>query len=106
MDFNHLPTEAELENLANSLFPDFDAQACEQGIDALIRNGDTAVIDRAAAKSERYSGGYSEYEKLANDLTFGVGAEVPGSEYTAEAVNYAHQAEDYSPVDENAYIAP
>ncbi len=103
---NTLPTEAELETLANSLFPDFDAEACEQGIDALIENGDTAVIDRALSKAAQQFGGYGDYEKLANDLTYGTGAETPESGYAAKAFSYGRQAENYSPVNENAFAAP
>ena len=106
MNYNQLPTETELENLANSLFPDFDAQACEQGIDALIKNGDTAVIDRAVNRASGYFGGYGDYEKLADDLTFGTGAETPESDYAAQSFGYFKQAENYSPVNENAYTAP
>ena len=45
-----IPTEAELENLANSLFTDFDPKRCAKGIDAWLSTGDTSVIGDAAAK--------------------------------------------------------
>ena len=38
-----IPSESELESLANSLFPDFDAARCAGGIEALVTSGDTSV---------------------------------------------------------------
>lgn len=98
-----IPNENELEQLANSLFPDFDATRCAGGIDSLVTKGDPSVIYDAAAKAESYSGYlgsaggyeqqaesyasyaqladgfgngyYSDYEALANELTNGYSAE-------------------------------
>ena len=73
-----IPGEAELEQFANSLFPDFDAAHCADGTESLLTSGDTSVISEAAAKSEAsagsFSGGYyAEYENLANELMNGAG---------------------------------
>ena len=94
-----VPNEQELEALANSLFPDFDAERCAGGIEKLAVSGDPSVIYDAAAKAENYTGYlgsaggyeqqaenyagyaqladgfgggyYSDYEALANELTNG-----------------------------------
>ena len=98
-----IPNENELEALANSLFPDFDAERCAGGIEKLATTGDPSVIYDSAAKAESYSGYlgsaggyeqqaesyasyaqladgfgngyYSDYEALANELTNGYSAE-------------------------------
>ena len=72
-----IPGEAELEQLANSLFPDFDPQRCADGIEKLAATGDTSVIYEAAAKAESlFGGGYcTEYEALAEELMNGAAAE-------------------------------
>jgi cysteine desulfurase/selenocysteine lyase len=49
-----LPTESELELLANSLFSDFDSERCAEGIADLAVNGNTNVIYDAFAKAEKY----------------------------------------------------
>lgn len=51
---NGLPSERELEALANGLFPEYNAAECGDGITGLITEGDTSVIGRAAKKSENY----------------------------------------------------
>ena len=66
-----VPSAEEIENLANSLFPDFDAQRCAQGINELVVNGDTSVINDAAAKAESYIGGYTDFESIAQELNYG-----------------------------------
>ncbi len=67
-----IPDAEELENLANSLFPDFDAQKCADGIENLALNGDTGVINNAVSKAENYFGGYSDFEKIAQELNYSV----------------------------------
>ena len=65
-----IPSESELENLANAYFPDFDAQRCAGGIENLALSGDTSVINDAFSKVNSYAGSYgniSEYEQIAND---------------------------------------
>jgi cysteine desulfurase/selenocysteine lyase len=83
-----VPTAQQLETLANSLFPDFDAQVCAEGIEKLAVNGDTTVIGQAYEKAEKYFGGYSDYERIAQELNYG------GS----EAASAAPQGGGYSPV--------
>lgn len=80
---NGIPSEHDLEQLANSLFPDFDAQHCAEGIGKLVTAGDTSVVSEALRKAESYAGSYGgyeipaeifaggfypEYENLANEL--------------------------------------
>lgn len=66
-----VPTAEELEILANSLFPDFDAQRCADGIEKLAVNGDTSVINHAVSKAENYLGGYPDFERIAQELNYG-----------------------------------
>ncbi|MBR5090516.1 MAG: hypothetical protein IK093_13890, partial [Ruminiclostridium sp.] len=101
--YSSVPTEQQLEQLANSLFPDFEADRCAGGIEKLATTGDPSVIYDAATKAESYSGYfgsaggyeqqaesyagyaqladgfgggyYSDYEALANELTNGYSAE-------------------------------
>ena len=99
-----IPTESELENFANSLFPDLDPERCASGIEALATNGDPSVVYEAAAKAETYGGGvnyfttaeqaangfggFSELERIANEYNLGGFAD------------YSHVADEYgaSPV--------
>ena len=48
---NRLPSEGELEVLANGLFHECNPAECADGIEKLITQGDTSVIDRAAQKA-------------------------------------------------------
>ena len=94
-----IPSEFELESLANSLFPDFDPQRCAGGIENLAVSGDTSVINDAVAKSNAYAGGtnyissaeqgfggnISEYEQVANSYNSGYGSI---SEYAKVADDY------------------
>ena len=69
-----LPGAAELEALANSMFPDLDAARCAEGTERLVTQGDPQVLADAYQKAEAYAGGlggYSDYEKIAEELTFG-----------------------------------
>lgn len=71
---NGLPGAAELEALANSMFPDLDAERCSEGIDRLVTQGDPQVIADAYQKAATYFGGDalgSEFEQIAQELTFG-----------------------------------
>ena len=52
-----IPSESELENLANSLFPDFDPTRCAKGIEGLATSGDSSVINDAFNKAASYGGG-------------------------------------------------
>ena len=86
-----VPNEAELEQLANSLFPDFDAAHCADGIERLVSTGDTSVISEAAQKAENYAGSYNSYEQLAASF---VGGFYPEYENLAnELMNEAEAAE-------------
>lgn len=51
---DRLPSEGELEALANGLFPEYNTAECADGIEKLVTQGDTSVIDRAAQKAESF----------------------------------------------------
>ena len=116
-----IPSEFELENLANSLFPDFDTERCAKGIEGLVTSGDTSVVNDAFNKASSYGGGtnyassaeqafsgygsISEFEQIANEYN-GFGSV---SEYEAIADEYGASpaigaAQQYSTYD--AYTAP
>ena len=112
-----IPSESELESLANSLFPDFDAERCAGGIENLAVSGDTSVIYDAAAKAAAFGGGtnyassaeqavsgygsISEFERIANEYN-GYGS-VP--EYEQAAGSYGSAAsQQYNTAD--VYTAP
>ena len=109
---NGIPSEHDLEQLANSLFPDFDGQApagygfdpqhCAEGIESLVTTGDTSVISEALQKAENYAGSYGDYEQLANSF---VGGLYPEYENLAnELMNEAAAAETASaPAQVNGY---
>jgi cysteine desulfurases, SufS subfamily len=117
-----IPSESELENLANSLFPDFDTERCAGGIAALATSGDTSVINDAFNKAASYGGGtnyassaeqaftgygsVSEFEQIANEYNGGYGNV---SEYEQAADSYGASpvvgaAQQYSAFD--TYTAP
>ena len=117
-----IPSESELENLANSLFPDFDAERCAGGIAALATSGDTSVINDAVNKAASFGGGtnyassaeqafsgyssISEFEQIANEYNGGYGNV---SEYEQAADGYGASpivgaAQQYSTYD--TYTAP
>ncbi|MBQ8296957.1 MAG: cysteine desulfurase [Ruminococcus sp.] len=97
-----VPSEAEIEALANSLFPDFDAERCAGGIADLAATGDTTVINDAASKAENYLGGYSDFERIAEELNYG-STESSISAPSAQQNGYSpvvlseDQAQNYSP---------
>lgn len=71
-----LPSELELETLANQLFSDIDAslfepEVCADGIEKLAVSGDTGVIDTAANKATRVFGGQlgvQDFENILGEL--------------------------------------
>lgn len=68
-----LPSELELTELANQLFPDIDGslfqpEACADGIERLVTTGDTSVVDTAAGKATRVFGGQLGAEDFENIL--------------------------------------
>lgn len=105
-----LPTEAQLEALANSMFTDFDADRCESELEAAALNGDPSVLYDAAAKAEKYAGSYggyySGYERLAEEYGFeyeklaegyaDAATQAPAAGYSP-AVMSEQQAKDYIP---------
>ena len=71
-----LPSENELESLANGLFTDvdgslFEPDVCADGIEKLVTTGNTEVFDTAAQKAERVFGGQlkaQDYENIIGEL--------------------------------------
>ena len=68
-----LPSELELESLANQLFSDidgslFEPEVCADGIEKLVSSGDTGVFDTAANKATRVFGGQLGVENFENIL--------------------------------------
>ena len=62
---DRLPSESELEALANGLFPKYNTAECADGINKLVTEGDTSVIDRAAKKAESFTAPFqSEINRL------------------------------------------
>lgn len=91
--YSGLPSESELETLANKLFTDIDGSLfqpdiCADGIQKLVTTGDTEIINTAANKAAAFGGtlGISDYEnilgELGKELNFdslsGVNSEFPG----------------------------
>lgn len=107
-----VPTAAELEVLANALFPDFDAERCANGIENLAVNGDTSVISDAYAKAETYFGGYSDFEQIAQELNHG-GFDNEVEPSPVQQTGYSpvvlseNQAQNYTPkASHAAYVEP
>lgn len=117
-----IPSESELETLANSLFPDFDPTRCAKGIEGLVTSGDTSVVNDTFNKAASYGGGtnyassaeqafsgyssVSEFEQIANEYNGGYGSV---SEYEQAADSYGASpvvgaAQQYSTFD--TYTAP
>lgn len=84
-----LPSAEEIEALANAYFPEFDQQACAEGIDNLIEKGDTGVLYTAAQKAESTIGKYhldeSDYLNILNEVTGGY----------AETENISRNGQEY-----------
>ena len=85
-----LPSAAQVEEWANAYFPGFDVQACGEGIDRLMRDGDTSVLQTAAGKAENYLGkftlGEQDYLDILNEV---IGQEQSISDTQNEAVGFA-----------------
>lgn len=68
-----LPSAEEVEKWANAYFPEFDAQACADGIGRLATEGDTGVLQTAAGRAENYLGrftlGEQDYLNILNEMT-------------------------------------
>lgn len=68
-----LPSEQELEELANRLFTDidgslFEPEVCAEGIEKLLTSGDTGVFNTAADKASRVFGGQPGVQDFENIL--------------------------------------
>ncbi|MDD6488854.1 MAG: cysteine desulfurase [Clostridia bacterium] len=92
--FAGLPSAEELEALANAYFPEYNQQECEDGIQNLVTNGDTAVIDRAIQKSEnqfnRYNLSESDYTRIIGDISdFNTVSESTSKSYSPVVVSQA-----------------
>ncbi|MGN0347761.1 MAG: SufS family cysteine desulfurase [Lachnospiraceae bacterium] len=71
-----LPSEVELEKLANQLFSDvdgslFEPEICANGIESLVTSGDTGIFHTAANKAANVFGGQlgvQDYENILEEL--------------------------------------
>lgn len=85
-----LPSAVQVEEWTKAYFPEFDVQACGEGIDKLVKNGDTSVLYKAAAKAENYLGktvlGEQDYLNILNEV---IGYEQPVSATQEELAGYA-----------------
>ena len=82
-----IPSEAELEGLANALFPDFEPERCAAGI-ANLANGDTSIAEYAAAKTAGYAGGTTPVT-TAEQASGGYGS-ISEFAQIADAYNYGY----------------
>lgn len=104
-----LPSEAELEELANQLYPDIDGslfqpEVCADGIEKLVTSGDRGIVDINAGKAARGFGeplGISDFENILGELKeefdfdslSSVSSEYPGFTDIGGAF---HELEDYT----------
>lgn len=74
-----VPSELELSQLANQLFPDLtgsiiqpEPKVCTEGLEKLVTSGDTGIVDTAANKAGRAFGGQlgeQDFENIIGELT-------------------------------------
>ncbi len=68
-----LPSVKEVEEWASAYFPEFDAQACEKGIDQLIEEGNPEIFYTAEGKAVNYSQRFSlkeqDYLSIIDEVT-------------------------------------
>ncbi len=88
-----IPSETELENLAGSLFPDFEPEVCASGLEGLAA-GDTSIFNYAASKAASYGGGVN-YASSAENAFSGYGSI---SEFEQIANEYNGGGDGYAPV--------
>lgn len=88
-----VPSEKDLENLANSMFNDFDPVKCGNGIGQMATTGDTSVLNDAYGKLENYFGGANPYAEIANELNRGYSE---ADTYLNSAGAYINSAESYA----------
>ncbi len=67
-NYNGLPSEKDLESLANGFFGEFDERLCADGIEKLVTTGDTTVISNAYNKVQNFVGGYLTENDYLNIL--------------------------------------
>lgn len=99
---DRLPSERELEALANGLFPEYNTAECADGISRLITQGDTAVIGRAARKAEGFVGISAAEDEPSETASFPDVFDLLDG-YAAAAAEVLNQssslaADDYYPV--------
>lgn len=95
-----LPSELELEGIANQLFSDmdgslFEPEVCADGIERLVTAGDTGVFDTAANKATRvFAGqlGVQDFENILGELN----QEYNYDEY-ADSADKKNQQVGYAP---------
>ena len=98
-----LPTEREIEALAGSLFTDFDAGLCANGIEGLVTEGDTTVIERAAQKTQNPVASYNpsgidSYEGVVQSLVADYAAANGTAQANEPAASSSTTPEAHTPV--------
>lgn len=99
-----LPSELELEKLANQLYTDidgslFEPEVCAEGIEKLVTTGDTGVFDTAAGKATRVSGGqlgFQDYQNILGELNQEYNAEGISADFGFEP-QVSGQANEFTP---------
>ena len=96
----NLPSAQELEQLANSLFPDLqpEPEVCAAGIESLATTGDTSILTYAAQKATSQSFGQEYVSNFGSQGQSAAAAEA-GREPSAPvaADEYSHFASEESP---------
>lgn len=87
-----LPSPAEIEEMANAYFPEFDEQACAEGISNLIENQDTSVIHLAAEKAANTV----SYYQLTEEDYANIAQELSGNESGGASQDYYSIAQELS----------
>ena len=83
----NLPSAQELDQLANSLFPDLqpEPEICAQGIEKLVTTGDSSVLNYAAQKAEKVFSSEASvpYASQANQFGGDYSSPLFGQEYVS-----------------------
>lgn len=102
-----LPSENELEQLANSLFPDFDSKQLSQptSADGLnnVRESDTSTVNYQPSPLNCH---YGDFERLAREYTESYSFEAPEQAANTEPQGYSPKVMSESQAAQNAQSIP
>ncbi len=96
----NLPSAQELEQLANSLFPDLkpEPEICAEGIENLAKTGDTSILAYAAQKATSQSFGQEYVSNFGSQGQSAAAAEASREPSAPATVDeYSHFATEESP---------